>query len=83
MFTTRFPEQVAVIITGITLNLADTIIGRLLPSQAGQAAFQEIETALDADFDAYFETIERILGAPAGSLKVLGAGVFKEWLVKS
>jgi AcrR family transcriptional regulator len=82
-FTTRFPAQVAVIITGITLNLADTIIGLLLSPQPGPADFQELETALDAYFEAYFETTERILGAPAGSLKVFDAGVFKEWLVKS
>jgi hypothetical protein len=42
-----------------------------------------LEIALDAFFDAYFDSIERILGAPAGSLKVLDAGVFKEWLIKS
>jgi AcrR family transcriptional regulator len=82
-FTTPFPEQVAVIITGITLNLADTIIGLLLSFQTGQAAIHELETALDTFFDAYFDSIERILGAPAGSLKVLDAGVFKEWLVVS
>jgi AcrR family transcriptional regulator len=83
VFTTRFPEQVAVIITGITLNLADTIIGLLLLPQPDQASTQELEIALDTFFDAYFDSIERILGAPAGSLKVLDAGVFKEWLVKS
>jgi len=83
VFTTRFPEQVAVIITGITLNLADTIIGLLLLPQPDPAAIQELEIALDTFFDAYFDSIERILGAPAGSLKVLDAGVFKEWLVKS
>jgi AcrR family transcriptional regulator len=81
MFTTRYPEQVAVIITGVTLNLADTIIGLLVSQQAGQAALQKLEATLDAYFDAYFETIERILGAPAGSLKVFGAGAFKEWFV--
>jgi AcrR family transcriptional regulator len=81
VFTTRYPEQVAVIITGITLTLADTIVGLLVSSQPGQAAPQALEDTLDAYFDAYFETIERILGAPAGSLKVFGAGAFKEWLV--
>jgi hypothetical protein len=82
-FTTRFPEQAAIIITGVALSLTDTIIGLLLSPKTDQAKIQELETVLDAYFDAYFDTIERILGAPAGSLKVFDAGVFKEWLVVS
>jgi TetR/AcrR family transcriptional regulator, transcriptional repressor for nem operon len=83
VFHTRFPQQVAAIITGITLNLADTIIGMLISAQTDPAVLQELEANLDACFDAYFETTERILGAPAGSLKVLDADIFKEWLVVS
>jgi hypothetical protein len=33
--------------------------------------------------DAYFETVERILGAPQGSLKVIEADAFKDWLDSS
>jgi hypothetical protein len=29
--------------------------------------------------DAYFVSIERILGAPAGSLKPIDFGVFNDW----
>jgi TetR/AcrR family transcriptional regulator, transcriptional repressor for nem operon len=81
VFTTRFPEQAALIITGVALNLTDSIIALLLSPKPDQAAVQEIETRLDAYFEAYFDTIERILGAPAGSLKVLDVEVFREWLV--
>ena len=83
VFTTRFPEQAAIVITGVALSLTDTIIGLVLSPKPDRAAIQEIQTRLDVYFEAYFDTIERILGAPAGSLKVFDAGVFKEWLVVS
>jgi hypothetical protein len=83
VFTTRFPEQAAIIITGVALNLTDTIIGLVLAPKPDQATFQKLETVLDACFEAYFDTIERILGAPPGSLKVFDVEVFKEWLVVS
>jgi AcrR family transcriptional regulator len=83
VFTTHFPEQVAVIIAGVTLTLADAIVGLVLSPIADQAALQEVESTLNAYFAAYFETIERILEAPAGSLKVFDAEAFKDWLVVS
>lgn len=83
VFTTRFPEQAAIIITGIALSLTDTIIGIVISPKPDQATIQKAKTVLDAYFEAYFDSIERILGAPAGSLKVFDAEVFKEWLVVS
>jgi AcrR family transcriptional regulator len=79
VFTTRYPEQVAEIIAGVALSLLDTIIELMISPQPDQSTFQKMEIILDA----YFDTIERILGAPAGSLKVFDAEVFKEWLVVS
>jgi TetR/AcrR family transcriptional regulator, transcriptional repressor for nem operon len=79
VFTTRYPEQVAKLVMGIALTLTDTVTEQLLSPQLDEAAIQELETILDA----YFETIERILGAPAGSLKVLTADAFKDWLPAS
>ncbi len=75
VFTVRHPEQVAKIIVGVALSLTDTIIELLLPPGPDQATFQKAEIILDA----YFDTIERILGAPAGSLKVFKADDLKEW----
>ncbi|HEX2980729.1 MAG TPA: TetR/AcrR family transcriptional regulator [Anaerolineaceae bacterium] len=75
VFTTRFPEQTAVIVAGINLSLSDTIIELLLTPHPDQATFQK----LDAAIGAFFESIERIVGAPAGSLNVFSADTFKEW----
>jgi len=69
VFTTRFPEQVAVIVAGVALSLMDTIIGLLLSPRPDQATFQQAEITLDA----YVDTIERIVGAPSGSLNIFEA----------
>ncbi len=75
-FTTCHPKQVAVIIAGVSLSLSDTIIELLLSPQLDQPAVQELEDTLEA----YVDTIERILGAPAGSLHVFAPGAFDDWL---
>ncbi len=75
-FTTRHPEPVAVIIAGISLSLTDSMIGLLLSPQLNQAAVQKLEDTLEA----YVDTVERILGAPAGSLHVFEPGAFDDWL---
>ncbi len=77
MFTTRFPEQVAVIVAGVALSLTDTIIGLLLSPRPDETTFQQAEITLDA----YIDTIERIVGAPSGSLNVFEPDAFKEWWV--
>jgi AcrR family transcriptional regulator len=76
VFTTRYPEQAAEIIVGILLSLSDTFVRLLLAPASLQGVSQQAETVLEAVVDA----IERILGAPAGSLKVFGAQDFSDWL---
>jgi AcrR family transcriptional regulator len=77
VFTTRFPEQIAKIIAGVSLSLTDTIVELLLSPTVDPAVFQKLEDTLDA----YVDTLERILGAPSGSLKVFEAEAFREWFV--
>ena len=83
VFTTRFPEQAAQFIAGFALIFSDRVMELILSSHPSKADLQEKATVLDDYFDAYFDTLERILGAPAGSLKVSDVELFKEWLVVS
>jgi hypothetical protein len=39
------------------------------------------EAYSEITLDAYVDTIERIVGAPSGSLNVFEPDVFKEWFV--
>ncbi len=75
-FTTRYPRQVALVIAGVSLSLSDSLIGLLLSPALDRAAVQELEDTLEA----YVDMVERILGAPAGSLRVFGPGAFDDWL---
>ena len=75
-FTTRYPKQAAAIIAGISLSLTDSMTGLLLLPQLDRPAIKELEETLDA----YVVTVERILGAPVGSLDVFESGAFDGWL---
>jgi TetR/AcrR family transcriptional regulator, transcriptional repressor for nem operon len=79
VFTTRFPGQAAQIIAGLSLIFSDTIMGLILSPPADGAAQPDLPTTLNAHFEAYFDAIERILGAPAGSLKAFDGEVFTAW----
>lgn len=74
-FTTPYPTEIAVIFVGITLSLSDSLVELMLAPKPDQRTFRKAQAFLDA----YFDTIERMLGVPAGSFKVLDIGVFKEW----
>jgi AcrR family transcriptional regulator len=76
VFNTRYPEQVAETIAGIAYGMADSMVGLILAPEPGQITLPKIEALLEA----YFDTLERILGAPAGSLKAFDAHAFEEWL---
>jgi AcrR family transcriptional regulator len=75
VFTTSFPEQASEIIVGITLSLADTIFELMFLNEYKQAGFGKFEIILDA----YTDAIERILGAPSGSLQILEKNALRGW----
>ncbi len=75
VFTTHYPAEVAVIFGGVALSLSDSLVGLMLTPNPDQEVYQKTQAFLDA----YFDTIERILGAPAGTFPVLDIEVFKDW----
>jgi TetR/AcrR family transcriptional regulator, transcriptional repressor for nem operon len=75
VFTTPFPEQVAQIMAGVTLNLTDALLELMLSPNPDQLIIHKSQTLLEA----YIDTIERIVGAAKGSLKGFGPDDFKEW----
>jgi AcrR family transcriptional regulator len=74
VFTTHYPEQVAVIVAGVGLSLTDSIVGLVLAPEDVNAMEK-----LTLILEAYAETVERILGAPPGSVRVFEPGIFEEW----
>jgi AcrR family transcriptional regulator len=75
VFTTCFPEDAAVILTGVFLTFTDTLVARLAAPERDPASTPEIWSHLKA----YVDAIERILGAPSGSLTIGQADAFKDW----
>jgi AcrR family transcriptional regulator len=78
-FSLGHPKQAAAVIAGASLSLADMMTGPLLLAQLDQVEIKELEETLEA----YVDTIERILGAPAGCLHVFEAGAFEGWLAEA
>ena len=76
VFSTRYPQQVAETIAGIAYGMGDSMVGLMIADEAVEVTLQKLETLLEA----YFDTVERILGAPEGSLKAFDAHAFEEWL---
>jgi AcrR family transcriptional regulator len=72
---TRFPAEVAHIFADLTVDLSDRLIELMFSSEPD--SFQRAQVFLDA----YFDTIERALGAPAGSFEIVDVGLFKDWFV--
>ena len=58
VFTTRYPAQVAIFITGLALNLTDAIVGLIFAPKVDQTTIQELDTIMDA----YIDTVERSWG---------------------
>ena len=79
VFTTHFPDHVGDIIVSLILGWGEKAAALVL-------AFSESEIPRSEDMqqivrlaDAYSDALERVLGAPAGSLKFLDADILKEW----
>lgn len=75
VFTTQYPEQTAIILTGLVLTLADLYSEQILSPIFDEAAYQKAIKLFEAYSDAY----ERVLGAPAGSLRVFDLDTFRGW----
>ena len=77
VFTTTYPDQIGSMIWGLAQGISDHVAELLLTDPPPTDALQRLE----AFIGAYSEALERILGAPAGSLPLVDVELLKEWLV--
>jgi len=77
VFTTAYPDQIGNMIWGLAQGIQDSMAELLLADDPPLDALQRLEAIIGA----YSDTIERILGAPAGSLPLADIAMLKEWLV--
>ena len=77
VLTTAFPEQAAEIIIGLLQNLGDTFKDLLCGDEPPTEKMRRA-TAVVA---AYNDAMERVLGAPSGSLNLIDAATLNEWFI--
>jgi hypothetical protein len=76
VFSTPYPEYASQVNISLIQGLGDTFARMLLSEEANNSnAIQEAENLITA----YNDAIERILGAPKGSLHLMNTEVLKEW----
>jgi AcrR family transcriptional regulator len=76
VFTTSYPDQIGSMIWGIAQGIADNVAELLLTDPPPSDALPRMQAIVGA----YSEALERILGAPAGSLLLVDMDIMKEWL---
>jgi len=82
VFTTAYPDQVSHAIVYILQGLGDTIIELFIANEAHPDP-QHIESTVMAYTHALSDAMERVLGAPPGSLKLIDPDTLKEWFLPS
>jgi AcrR family transcriptional regulator len=75
-FSTKYPDQFASMIVGLSRGFEDAVAELLLAERPPPDALERLEVALEA----YSDSLERILGAPVGSLPLGNMDLMKEWL---
>jgi AcrR family transcriptional regulator len=76
VFLTKYPEQFGNIFVGLSHGFEDKLVELLLVDHPPPDALQQLEALIGA----YSDSMERILGAPPGSLPLGDINILKEWL---
>jgi len=75
VLTTPFPDQVGEVVLSLVQSLGDTYARMLLSPEAEGGDLQRIQCTSAA----YADALERVLGAPSGSLHLIDAATLEEW----
>ena len=76
VFSTKYPEQFGNLFVGLSHGFEDKLVELLLTDHPPPDALQRLEALIGA----YSDSLERILGAPPGSLPLGNIEILKEWL---
>jgi AcrR family transcriptional regulator len=77
VLTTEYPDHVGQLLLSLMQSLGDSIAELLLSHEPSRDPLQLIESTVAA----YTDALERVLGAPTGSLEIVDAGTLREWVV--
>jgi len=79
VLTTAYPDQMGEVLPSLMEGFGETAAGLLLSPEPDQDALQHMESAAAA----YTDALERVLGAPSGSLTLIDAETLREWFAPS
>ncbi len=79
VFSTPYPEYASQVNINLVQGLGDTFARMLLSEEKNSNTVQEAETLIAA----YNDALERILGAPKGSIHLMDTESLKEWFSPS
>lgn len=79
VWTTGYSDQVGEVVLSLVYDLSDTMAGELLEAEAGGNPLPCMERTLGA----YTEALERVLGAPPGSIQIIDPSLLKEWTISA
>jgi AcrR family transcriptional regulator len=77
VFHTLHPDSMSELMLSMFNSMTDTVTGLLLSDQPPPDALAQLENTTAA----YIDALERILGAPSGSLNLVDTEMLKEWIV--
>jgi AcrR family transcriptional regulator len=75
VLTTRFPGQVSEVLYALITNLGNAFGDLLISYEPGRDDLRQIENLMAA----YTDALERVLGAPGGSLQLMEPDTLKAW----
>lgn len=78
VFTSPYPDQVSNVIIYIMEGLSERLY-ELLISTMKQKSDSEVDKEINSFIGAMNDTVERVLGAPQGSLKLIDPQLMKVW----
>jgi AcrR family transcriptional regulator len=76
VFTTAYPYQIGNMVWGLAQGITDNVAELLLAKEPQPDVLQRLEAIVGA----YSDALERILGAPPGSLPLADVDLLKEWV---
>jgi AcrR family transcriptional regulator len=77
VFNTAFPDQISELILSLLYHIGDAMVELIFSSEEREIELAHAERLVAA----YNNTLERVLGAPAGSLNLMDRDTLKEWFV--
>ena len=77
VFNTAFPDQIGELVLTLLYHIGDAMVELIFSSEEREIELAHAERLVAA----YNDTLERVLGAPAGSLNLMDRDTLKEWFV--